>query len=796
MVRNYIRSGLRSTKKNAGSFMINFFGLIIGFTCCGLISLYVINELSYDRYNENAGRIYRVVYNERTAEVPGPRYLGTVGPPVGPALKQKYPQVEDAVRFRYSRERIVRVGELQNYESRIYYADPSVFKIFSFPFVAGDPGTALTLPNSVVLTEETARKYFGNEPALDKEILLDNNLPLKVTGVINVPAATTLKFDFLLPFEAFKVPYGYPVTLDDWGWISFHTYVLLRPGTDAKALEAVLPEDIVKPNWAEDRAKRFRFELQPLTDIYLGEIHHDHDQVAGGNKTYIAVLAVAGLVILLVAAFNFANLFAAMSASRAKEMGVRKVIGAGKSHVVMQLIGEAVCTSALAAVLAVGILPLAQQVFPVQNLFAGITAQQYFEFSAAIIAAAVFTGLVAGLYPSLVLGNFSHSTLLKGSFKTSRAGVAIRKSLVFAQFSISIILISSVFIISSQMQYLMNKDLGYKKDELMLLRMNGDAMSRNFPQLKAKLMQNPAISDVSIGGGRMDGDNGNVPIVVESEPEGKPMAIDATTFDFFKTIGIEMVAGHEFTERQPADTLRGVIVNQSAARTFGWTDEEAIGKKIQVGEIVLDGEVIGVVPDFHFGPLRKAIEPLVISYPRTRLQDIYVRFHSDNPNGLVTEVRTAWSEIIPDLPFDYVFLGEHLTGIYKTEKFFSMLFNFFATAAIAIACLGLYGLVSQDVVYRIREIGVRKVFGASVFGISLLIVKKFLLIVLVANLLAWPIGYLMMEQWLDQFSYHVSLNVYVFPAAGLATAAMALISISFKTVTAARANPVRSLRTE
>lgn len=796
MIGNYIRSAIRGTKKNAGSFLINFLGLVIGFTCFGLISLYVIGELSYDRYNENAERIYRVIHNEQIAEIPGPRVLGTVGPPVGPALKQKFPQVEEAARFRYTPERIVRVGDIQHYESKIYYADPSVFRIFSFPFVAGEPANALTLPNSVVLTEEMAFKYFGNEPALDKEILLDNNLPLKVTGVLRLPATTTLKFDFLLPFETFKVPYGYPVTLDSWGWISFHTYILLKPGTDPKELEAMLPDGIVKENWTEERAKKFRFELQPLTDIYLGDIHHDHDQVASGNRTYIAVLTVAGLVILLVAAFNFANLFAAMSASRAKEMGVRKVIGAGRSHVVMQLIGEAVCTSAMAALLALGLLPAAQQVFPVQNLFAGMTLGQYVLFGTGIFVIALITGLAAGLYPSLALGNFSHSRLLKGSFKTSRAGVAIRKSLVFAQFSISIILISSVFIISSQMEYLMNKDLGYRKDELIVLRMNGESLAKNFRPLKARLLQDPAISGVSIGGGRMDGDNGNVPIITEADPEGKPMAIDAVAFDFFETIGIEMVAGREFTESQPSDTLHGVIINQSAARTFGWTDEGAIGKKIIVGSIVTEGEVIGVVPDFHFGPLRKAIEPLVISYPRTRLQDIYVRFQTGSPAELISDIRNSWNEISPELPFDYIFLGDHLSGLYKPEKFFSMLFNFFAIAAITIACLGLYGLVSQDVVYRIREIGIRKVFGASVFGISVLIVKKFLLIVLVANLLAWPAGFLMMEQWLDQFSYHIGLSLYVFPIAGISVAVIALLSISLKTIAAARANPVRSLRVE
>ena len=796
MIRNYFRSGLRSLKKNSGSFMINFFGLVIGFTCCGLICLYVLNELSYDQYNTNAERIYRITHNEKTAEIPGTRHLATVGPPLGPALKQKFPEVEETVRFRYTAERIVRVGEMQNYESRIFYVDPSVFKVFTLPLTAGNAETALSLPNSVVITETMARKYFGNEPALDKEIILDNNLPLKVTGVLALPAATSLQFDFLLPFETFKVPFGYPVTLDSWGWISFHTYVLLKPGTDPKAFEAMLDEGIIKEHWQGDAAKKFKLELQRITDIYLGDVHNHHDHVAAGNKTYITVLAVAGLVILLIAAFNFANLFAATSASRAKEMGVRKVIGAGRSNVVMQLIGEAVFTSVAAAVVAWSALPLVQRVFPIQNLFAGITSVQYMWFGGAVMAVAIATGLVAGLYPSLLLGNFSHTKLLKGSFKTSRAGLAIRKTLVFAQFSISIILISSVFIISSQMEYLMNKDLGYKKDELLLLRMSGEMMSRVFPSLKARLMQNPAISDVSIGGGRMDGDNGNVGIITETEPEGKPMAIDAVTFDFFKTIGIEMAAGHEFTERQPADTLNGVIINQSAARAFGWTDEQSIGKKIQVGNLLIGGQIIGVVPDFHFGPLRNTIAPLVISYPRTRLQDIYVRFQTENTGTFLSTVQAGWNEIVPQLPFDYVFLGDYITGLYGPEQFFAMLFNFFAVAAIVIACLGLYGLVSQDVVYRVREIGIRKVFGASVFGISVLIVKRFLVIVLIANLVAWPLCWMIMQQWLDQFSYHMPLNVYVFPVAGLATAVMALISVSFKTIVAARANPVRSLRSE
>jgi putative ABC transport system permease protein len=796
MIRNYLLSGIRSLRKNAASSFINFFGLVIGLTCCGLISIYVFNELSYDRYNVNADRIFRITHNETIAGIPGPRHLGSVGPPVGPALKQKFTQVEEAVRFRYARERIIRVGETQNYESGIYYADPSVFKVFSFPFVEGNPENALTLPNSVVITDEMAHKYFGNESALDREILVDNNLPLKVTGIIHVPAATSMKFDFLLPFETFRVPFGYPVTLDSWGWISFYTYVLLKPGADPKELEAMLPEKIVKENWRGDAAKKFVFQLQPITDIYLGDVHHGHDQVEAGNKTYLVVLSVAGLVILLVAAFNFANLFAATSASRAKEMGVRKVIGAGKLNVVLQLVGEAVFISVSSAVVTLCLLPAVQRVFPVQQLLSEITPALYLKFSGAIVSVSILTGLAAGLYPSLLLGNFSHSKLLKGSFKTSRAGLTIRKGLVFAQFAISIALISSVFIISSQMEYLMNKDLGFKKDELLLLRMNGERMTKDFPSLKTRLMQNPMISDVSIGGGRMDGENGNVPIIIEADPDGKPMPIDATTFDFFKTIGVSLVAGHEFTERQPADTLRGVIINESAAREFGWTAEQAIGKKIRIGEIVTDGEVIGVVPDFHFGPLRTAIQPLVISYPRTRLQDVYVRFHASNTSDFIGALQATWNEIVPDLPFDYTFLNQHLSAQYGPEQFFAMLFKFFAVAAIVIACLGLYGVVSQDIIYRVREIGVRKVFGASVLNISMLIGRRFMIVVIVANLVAWPMCWMLMQQWLDQFSYHMRLDLIVFPVAGLLVTSIAMSCVLFKTVKAANANPVKSLRTE
>jgi putative ABC transport system permease protein len=795
MLLNYILTALRTIKRSKTSFFINFSGLLLGFLCCGLIGLHLHHELSYDAVHEKSDRIYRITHNETAGEIPGHRHLATVGPPVGPAFKETFPEVENFVRFRSTPDRIVRVGDKQNYEARIFYVDSTVFNVFTFPFEAGDPRTALNLPNSVVITHEMAVKYFGDRPALDQEIILDNVTPLKVTGVLApVPGNTTTKFDFLLPFNTFRVPFGYPVTLNDWGWISFHTYILIKPGESAADLETRIHEGIVSKHWTSERAKGFKMELQPLRDIYLGDVKHD--QLASGNKTYITVLGFAGLLILLVAGFNFANLFAAISTSRAKEMGVRKVIGAKNAGVVLQLIGESVSTSVAAGITAILLMPFVQGYFPGNVSISGAKPEVYVAFVFLLIGVSVVTGLLAGIYPSLLMGNFSHLKLIKGSFKMGTTGVTIRKGLVFAQFSISIFLVSAVMIISSQIDFLLTKDLGYAKDELLILRMDGDRINRNFPSLKTSLMRDPDITNVSIGGGRMDGDNGNVPIYSDQFPDGIAMAIDAVTFDFFKTIGVDLVAGREFTETQPADTTDGVIINEAAMKQLGWTVEDAIGKRIRIGQFPGDRRVIGVLPDFHFGTLHDAITPLVISYPRTHLQDIYVRFSTNDPAGLVASIEEKWKAVVPDLPFDFVFLNDYLTNLYNSEKFFSTLFRFFAIAAVLIACLGLYGLVSQDVVYRTKEIGVRKVLGSSVAGISYLILKKFLVLVILANIIAWPVCWYALSQWLNEFTYHQEINYLIFPLAGFTTAFAALISVVYKTAVAAMANPVKSLRQE
>jgi putative ABC transport system permease protein len=795
MLKNLLLSSWRSIQKNRMSSAINFTGLVFGFICALVIGIYVWHELTYDQFHRNADRIYRVTYNEKAGEIPGTRHLATISPPVGPALKQGYSQVEDAVRFRYSPDRVMRVGDNQHFERKGYYVDPSIFNVFSFPLKSGDPTNALLLNNNIVITEEMAKKYFGNDDALGKVILLDNSTTHVVTGVLeSLPSNAHMKFDFLLPFDSFTVPFGYTFDLNSWGWLAFHTYVLVKPGTDVHQFETQLI-DLVNEHWSPDRAKNFKIQLQSLSDIYLGNVLHD--DIASGNKTYIMVLTIAGCFILLIAIFNFTNLYAVINITRAKEMGVRGVMGAPKSFVSRYFTAEAVSMAMMAMTLGICLL------FPVLNYLnaSGFSAGNNVGFATLILVAsplALLTGWLASLYPSSVFKSFNHQQLLKGTFRTSPKGIAIRKLLVVVQFCSTIALISSVLIIDKQMTFIGTKDLGYAKDELLLLQMPGNDLHQRFSSIKAQLSQNPYVTQVSMGGGRMDGDVGNVRIFTEGNmDEGTPMAIDAAPFDFFKTIGVKMLRGREISEQFPGDTLRGVIINESAARELGWAIEDAIGKKIQISNIVLGGEVIGVIPDFNFGLLKTSIRPLVMYYPRTRIQNIYVRFNRETDiNTFITSLEKDWASAAPEFPFDYTFLNEHLTALYKAENFFFLLFKLFAIVAIVVSCLGLFALVSQDVVFRIKEIGIRKTLGASSASIVIHIVKPFLLLIVIAGVIAVPISWWGMNRWLNEFSYHTAITWKVFLWGFVVTLLVALASVFFKAWGASKANPVKAIRSE
>lgn len=784
----------RRFTKNPTQFSIAIAGLVLAWICSISIGSFLLTEFQYDQFHSKSDRIFRVTHNEKAGEIPGTRHLATVGPPMGPGLKEEFSQVEEFVRFRHSADWIVRNGSHQHYEDNVWYTDSSFFTVFDFELLAGDRATALSLPNNVVITEDIAVKYFGGVDVVGKSLQM-NNTEWQITAVLKtLPSNSHIKFDFLLPFQSFHVPFGYPVTLESWGWISFHTYILLKDGEDVKALEAALPT-LVRKHWPEDRAKKFRLELQPLTDIYLGEVSNEN--IASGNPVNLFVLGISAVMVLFIAAFNFANIFMVIGLSRAKEIGVRKLLGARKTVLGWRLHREAIFIVFLSLAGALLIIPALQSLLPWQIDISGLSATHLAISAGVVVVAAISIALLAGIYPSGFMVRMELQHLLKGTFKTGRTGRQIRSLVLLMQFVVSIALVCCVMIILRQMKYIEGRDLGYEKKELLLLHVPGEDLSRNYSALQNNLLQHGEISGVSIGGGRMDGDTGNVPIYTESTEEtGQPMAIDAVSFDFFRTIGINPVAGREFTRLSQADTLRGVIINESAAKEFGWPPALAIGKKIRVGDIVLDGEVIGVVPDFNFGSLRDRIAPLVLSYPRTRLRDVYVRFTSTSREQVVSVVTKTWSEIFPQLPIDYSFMDDHLSTMYRTEQRFSQMFSWFAIVAIVIACLGLYGTISQDILYRTKEIGIRKVLGESGLGVARLLLREFIVLVAVANIIAWPIAYLLMDQWLAGFVYRINLPWFTFPLAGAVVLLLSILSVSSLSVRAAAINPVQSLRND
>jgi len=790
---SFFRSTLRHFGKNKSQLSIAVAGLLLGWSCFISIGFYLNKEFTYDQFHKKSNRIYRVTHNETAGEIPGNRHLATVGPPMGPALKETYPQVEDYVRFRYSPDWIVRHEDKQHYENSVWYVDPSIFNVFSFTLAEGNPDNALALPNNVVITQQMALKYFGSENALGKTLSM-NDSEWKVTGVLDpIPANSHLSFDFLLPFQSFRVPYGYPVTLESWGWISFHTYVLLKPDQDAIALQGQFPE-LIKQHWEEDRAKKFRLELQPLKEIYLGDVKHE--QIDSGNATYLWVLGLAALMIMLVASFNFATIFTAIGISRAKEVGVRKILGAPRKHLTWNLQFEAILLVVGSLLVALIALPAWSGIFPWASSIV-LSVNEILLMGSGLLLVALGVGIFSGFYPARLLVHHDFQKLLKGSFKVGKTGIVLRKGMLSAQFIVSISLLSCLLIITSQMDFLKQKDLGYVKDELLLLHVPGEELASNFDALKNELLQSPYVEAVSVGGGRMDGDNGNVPIYTETTAEtGEPMAIDAVKFNFFETIGIKLIAGREFSLDQPSDTTSGVLINASASKALGWTPDQALGKKIRVGEIITDGVVIGVLPDFIFGSLHHAIKPLVISYPHTHLQDVYIRFSGNDLSKIVSSVEANWKKVMPHLPLDYVFMNQHLESLYQKDRDFSQMFNVFAVLAICITCLGLYGLISQDVLYRVKEIGIRKVLGADTLGITGLLLRQFIILIVLANVVAWPLSYYFMNRWLNEFSYHTSISLFIFPMAAMVVLLLSMITVSYLSIKAAMTNPVKSLRTE
>ncbi len=793
MLRNYLKVAFRKLWSHKTFSFINIIGLAIGMTACFLIYLYVTFELSYDTFHTKADRIYRIVADIKTPT----EIIHGNGPswPVAPNLKDEFPEVESFVRLSGD-NLLIRKGDIKFQEENALYADSAFFHVFDFKLLKGNPETALRDPLSVVFSETAAKKYFGQTNPIGQTLLLTGDaLPAKVTGIMkDMPENSLIKTDVLLSMTTVTQKLR-PGIDNQWGNYGETAVLLLKPGTNAKALEAKFPRFMERRNGAKAKESQMfaSLFLEPLKDVYL---HSTRNGSKTGNITNVYIFSIIAVFILLIACINFINLTTARSAERAKEVGIRKVAGAGKTQLMWQFIGESVMLCVIAFALTV---LLSSLLLPLFNQLAGKTVStgifQNSRYLLLLFAAALAIGLLAGIYPALVLTSFKPITVLKGRFSTGSKGIILRKGLVVAQFTISIALIIATIVVYNQMTYMRNQDLGFSKDQMLIIDTHGDAGEKAFAESLAGMpgVQSTATSSSVPGGGNpgayseIENNKGDLQVA--------NMDLYFVDFDYTSQFKIKMVAGRSFSRDFATDTTQAMLLNEAAVKMFGYSSpQQAIGKRFkQWGR---EGKIIGVMKDFHYKSLQQPISPLSMRIEPKGCNLVSANVATANLPATLAAIENKWKSFIPDRPFSYYFLDEFFDRQYRGEERFGKLFLNFAVLAIIISCLGLLGLASYSTIQRTKEIGIRKVLGSSVSGIVNLLSKDFLTLVIISFAIAAPIAWYFMHQWLQNFAYHTIISLWVFVLAGFSAVAIALLTVSFQAIKAAIANPVKSLRTE
>jgi putative ABC transport system permease protein len=799
MVKNYFKIALRNLRKNKLYSFVNIIGLTTGIVSCILIGLYIGHELSYDRFHKNADRIVRITMEYSNGGTVG-KYAQT-GTKVGPQLKRTFPQVVSFARtLRFPR--VITYRDKVFDEKNFLYADSSFLGIFSFKLIKGNISTVLNAPHQLVITETMAKKYFGNDDPVGKTLLIANSDNYLVTGIAqDAPGNSQMHFDFVASFSSLDAS-----KTEDWWTANDITYLLLNRADQIPMLQEQVASFMktaqVRREARVEGTNYLTYHLEPLEKVHLYSSLDGFEP--NGNITYIYILGAIALLILVIACANYTNLATAQSASRSGEIGIRKVLGAGPWHVFFQHLGESAMLTFIALLLAMGI---SIELLPLFNQLAdkSLTASALFSPLPllALLLLGVIVSLLAGFYPAFVLSNTKLAGILKSGFSFSASGSGLRKSLIVLQFVISVFLIISTIIILQQLSYIQNKKLGFDKDHIVVLPVDYQ-MHRDYDAIKKAMALNPHV--LAVGGANQNptfvqwGDG----IHVDKGSEQKNLSVLCipADLDFVKTLGMQIIAGTDFSmaDMHLMDTTDNYkhyrytyILNETAAKAIGWKPEESIGRTIEKG---YPGTVKGVVKDFHFSSLHQPIGPLIIFLDTQYLSQLFVKISGNDVAGTLNFLQTVWKERVPYRPFEYHFLDEDYNALYKVETRTSKLFGFFSTTAILLACLGLFALAAFTTVQRTKEIGIRKVLGASIFSIAGLLSFDFLKLVVVAAIIAFPLAWWVMQQWLQDFAYRININWLVFVSAGLAAILIALITVSFQAIKAAMANPVKSLRSE
>lgn len=803
MLKNYFKIALRNLVKYKAYSFINIAGLATGIACCIIILLYIQTELSYDRYHENADNIYRIT--EVQIQNDTERQLANTFAPVAPALQTDYPELE-IVRFYPYSAGIEYDTDKKFQEDGFFFADSNVFKVFTFNFIAGDEN-ALKRPNTIVLTESTAKKYFGNDNPVGKILRVENKYDFEVTGVIeDVPANSHFSFDVLASFYSLREIMNW--VLYGWYHPPVYTYALAPAGFDAQQFES-MTDDFIAKHIGHPLEGTRELKLQKLTDIHLHS-NLESELQANNRMEYIYLFAGVAFFVLMIACINFMNLATARSESRAKEVGLRKVIGAERKNLIGQFLGESLIYSVISTVVAIGmvelVLPFVNSFF---NLHLSSNYQENWYYLFAFIGMALFVGFAAGMYPALFLSSFKPAQVIKGrSALTMRSGkpVLLRSTLVVFQFAISIVLIIVTLMMLNQLDYLQNKGLGFDKEQTLVIPVRDETIQNNLESFKNRLLTNTNVKSVSATS-TVPGIEREVDFPVNAEGMPADAEIEMKTiladYDFVTSTGLEVTEGRNFSKEFTGDFLGAFIINRTAVEQFGWDDP--IGKSITMkyvyhdnGNYNLTGKVVGVVKDFHFRSLHHPIAPVAILLsPYTYYYDyMLVKAAPGSIKETISFVKKKWNEAVPHRTFDYTFLDEEFAKQYKAETQLGKIFTSFALLTIMIACLGLFGLSSFIALQRTKEIGIRKTLGATVSSIVYLLTKDFAKPVLIANIIAIPVGYWAVNKWLEGFAYKIDIGLSVFVIAAAVTFVIAIATVSYQAVKASLINPSDSLRYE
>ena len=789
MLKNLIKTAVRHIIKHFGYSLLNILGLTLGITSALFLIIYVSDEVSYDRYNVKADRIYRVSSNIKE---PDDQFIWTVAQiPFGPQVVQDYPEVQSFVRFINMPRSLFKYEDKEFNEERFYYVDSTLFDIFTYKVLKGEIKTALLEPKKIILTEKIANKYFGKEDPIGKTLKTGND-SYEVTGVIeDVPTNSHFRFD------AVAARNNLPKQLGSWGNFGVFTYLLFPENFDVKTFETKIQgmyDTYMKPIFGGMHIT-IKYILEPITRIHLYSTKAGEPEPTG-SITYVYIFGIIAIFLVLIAAMNYMNLATARSTRRAREVGLRKVVGSRRGPLVFQFLSESMVFTLISLLISIVLIII---LLPKFNELAGKSFNLHILYSPVVLlsllAVVIIVGIFGGSYPAFFLSRFSPVTVLKGDITQGSAGSLFRKILVIIQFTVSVVMIICTLVVFRQLNYLKTMDQGFDQKNIVGLELNGP-MIRKYPVLKQSLRDNPNIKYVTSTNSPVGEGSAKLIFQVETDQGMAQKGINfvVVDHDFVETMGIKMVSGRDFQQDMPSDTLTAVVVNETFVRRMGW--KEPIGKKVETGNAnQLRARVIGVMKDYHQTGMYNNIESLLLAY-RPLNNVIYIKLSGIETKTTLAFIETKWKEIFPDQPFTYTYLSERFNRQFEADEKRGLIFTIFTILAILIACLGLFGLASYMVEQRTKEIGIRKVFGADENTILGLISKDFLLLVSIGIIIALPVAYYFMSKWLENYVYRMKIGIPLLITAALLTIVITFITISYKAYQAAVMNPAQALKTE